>query len=138
MSVAKDAYIVDQELNKHAKVEQGKRSAALDDHVKRLAAIQKLMAADSSFSFDEASTQVCRDEAAAVSTSEASRKEATMLVGPADRLMICLQRFGRLTRSGILNRFGPTRGLSIGHEIAENAPGFDLSDDSGVSAMMTL
>jgi hypothetical protein len=77
---------VDQELNKHAKVEQSKRSAAIGDHVERLAKIRALMAADPSINFDQAFTQVCQQEAAAtvatLPTSAAARKETrwTMLV----------------------------------------------------------
>jgi hypothetical protein len=74
---------VAQELNKHAKVEESKRSAAVDDHVARLAAIRKLMAADPSLTFDAAFAMICQQEAtaASVSTSAASSKETTMLVG---------------------------------------------------------
>jgi Mu-like prophage I protein len=59
----KDSRVV-QELAKHKKLEESRKSTSIDVHVDRLAKVRKLMA-EKNWSYDQAFTEICRQESGA-------------------------------------------------------------------------
>jgi hypothetical protein len=66
---------VARELNRHAKLDQSRKSSKISEHVARLAKIRQLMENDPSLSFDSAFTRIVQEENAvspAVKTSQST------------------------------------------------------------------
>jgi hypothetical protein len=76
----KDPRVV-QELAKHKKLEDSRKSASIDVHVARLSKVRRLMA-EKNWSYDQAYTEICRQESEAKKAAPATAGQAVNAVEP--------------------------------------------------------
>jgi hypothetical protein len=66
-----------QEMGKHAKLEESRQSAAIGDHVDRLARIREMMTKNPKLTFDQCFTVICREESEGAAPASATQSLTT-------------------------------------------------------------